>query len=247
MKKGKTMFKIKIADLVIEIDNKYHYVESLCKDYIVEHETAIFSVCATKEEILKEKQFGNMPDAYCESVCIYRNIVKKLPVYDAFFLHAAVVEVDGLAYAFMAKSGTGKTTHVRLWCAHFGDRARIVNGDKPILRFHGDKLMAYGTPWCGKEGYNINTSTPVCGLCFIERSEKNAIRTLRSDEIISKIFHQMVMPEDENAVSKLLELVNHFVQSNKIWNLSCNISQEAVKTAYEAMSGKCYRQAIDNK
>ncbi len=236
------MFKIKIAELVIEIDNRYSAVEKLCKDYIVESGDSIFCVRASDEDIAKEKQYGGSLDQYCESVCIYRNIVKKLPLYDVFFLHAAVVEVDGRSYAFMAKSGTGKTTHVKLWCDHFGERARIVNGDKPILRFSGRELMAYGTPWCGKEGYNINTSTPIQGLCFIERSEKNSIRTMNSAEVISKIFHQMIMPEEERCVSKVLEFLDNLVHLKKIWVLECNISQEAVKVSYEAMSKKLYEE-----
>lgn len=234
------MFKIKLAGLVIEIDNRYSAVEKLCKDYIVESKDSIFRVRASDEDILKEKQYGGSSDQYCESVCIYRNIVKQLPAYDAFFLHAAVVEVDGRAYAFMAKSGTGKTTHVQLWCDHFKERARIVNGDKPILRFSGEELMAYGTPWCGKEGYNINTSTPIQGMCFIERSDENSIRAMNSTEVIGKIFHQMIMPEEENCVYKVLEFLDNLIQLKKIWVLNCNISQEAVKVSYEAMSGKLY-------
>ena len=102
--------------------------------------------------------------------------------------------------------------------------------------------MAYGTPWCGKEGYNINTSTPIQGLCFIERSEKNSIRTMNSAEVISKIFHQMIMPEEERCVSKVLEFLDNLVQLKKIWVLECNISQEAVKVSYEAMSKKSYEE-----
>ncbi len=121
----------------------------------------------------------------------------------------------GVLMRLWQKSGTGKTTHVKLWCDHFGDRARIVNGDKPILRFSGNELIAYGTPWCGKEGYNINTSTPIQGMCFIERSEKNSIRIMNSTEIISKIFHQMIMPEEEHCVSKILEFLDNLVQLKK--------------------------------
>ena len=94
------MFKIKIAELVIEIDNRYSAVEKLCKDYIVESGDSIFCVRASDEDITKEKQYAGSLDQYCESVCIYRNIVKKLPLYDVFFLHAAVVEVDGRSYAY---------------------------------------------------------------------------------------------------------------------------------------------------
>ena len=50
------MFKIKIAELVIEIDNRYSAVEKLCKDYIVESGDSIFCVRASDEDIAKEKE-----------------------------------------------------------------------------------------------------------------------------------------------------------------------------------------------
>ena len=70
----------------------------------------------------------------------------KMPLYGAFLMHAAVVEVDGIAYVFTAPSGTGKSTHVQLWLDHFGPRARVLNGDKPLFRFEGNTLYACGTP-----------------------------------------------------------------------------------------------------
>ena len=163
------MFTIEIAGLTIGIEHKYSWVKKQCKDYIVQSQPN-FTVSVSQDDIEKESiaSSGAFSPAYCESVCIYRAICMKLPEYDAFLLHSAVVEVDGNAYAFVAPSGTGKSTHVALWCDYFGNRARVINGDKPIVRLSNDgRVYVYGTPWCGKEGYNINTYAPLKAICFI--------------------------------------------------------------------------------
>ncbi|MCQ2419397.1 MAG: hypothetical protein MJ085_06385, partial [Clostridia bacterium] len=176
------MFRIKIAGLCVEIDNKYKRVGKLCKDYLTE-DVPDFRVSATEEDIEKERgQSGiQFTKGYCESICIYREIAKRLPDYHAFLLHAAVIQVDDVCYAFAARSGTGKSTHTGLWLQHFGERARFVNGDKPILRWIDGKLYACGTPWNGKENYGNNVMCPLQALCFLDRGETNSIAPIDSD------------------------------------------------------------------
>lgn len=237
----KELFKIKLADMVIEIHHAYPFVKKMCKDYIFDDtaanmaEDVVFAVEVSENDIEKEQKNGSFSAGYCESVCIYREIVKKLPKYGAFFLHASVVEVDGFAYGFSAKSGTGKSTHTSLWLEHFGDAARIINGDKPLLRFKDDCLYVYGTPWCGKEGYNINTSSPLKALCFLERGTQNSIRRLSDSEVVARIFHQVIMPQGMQETDSFFKLIDRMVRELPMWLLSCTISDEAVVTAYTAM------------
>lgn len=234
----KEAFRIRLADMIIEIRHMYPFTKHICRDYIVAaaSEEAVFAVEATQSDIEMEQKGSDFSAAYCESVCIYRNLVKKLPRYGAFFLHASVVEVDGFSYAFTAKSGTGKSTHTSLWLSHFGERARIINGDKPILRFKDDKLFVYGTPWCGKEGYNINTSSQLKALCFLERGCQNSIRRMGDSEIVSRIFHQVIMPDNIQEADAFFALIDRVVKEIPGYLLECTISDEAVVTAYDEMS-----------
>lgn len=231
------MFKIKIADLVIEIDNRYDFVRRMCRDYIEENEEPVFSVCVTDADMEKEREASEeeFSDGYIESVCVYRHICNKLPLYGAFLLHASVIEVDGRSYAFSAPSGTGKSTHTRLWLELFGERARIINGDKPIMRFAGDELIVYGTPWCGKEGYNINASSPLSALCFLNRGQENKIDRCDEGTAVMKLFHQILIPQDEETASALFELLDKMVCSVPIYELYCNMLPEAAQVAYDGM------------
>ena len=129
--------KIKIADFVIQIDNKYDFVFQQCRDYLTKEEPVDFCIFCTDEEIAEEKHVSEGDPfslGYLESVCIYRKICLEMPKHDAFILHSAVIEKDSQGYAFLARSGVGKSTHISLWKKAYGDAVSIINGDKPIVR-----------------------------------------------------------------------------------------------------------------
>ncbi len=234
------MFCIKIADIYVAIDNEYDYVKLLCKDYIVPmSEKVDMTVQVSKEEIVREMEAAEVKvtPAYAEGVCAYRLICRRLPMeFQSFLMHCAVIEYEGNGYAFAAKSGTGKSTHIALWQKKFGESVKIVNGDKPIMRFVDDRLRAYGTPWCGKEGYNINTSVPLTAICFLERDTKNIIRKIKADEAVMRIFHQILSPEDMATVDALFPLLDRMLREIPCYVLGCNISEEAAEVAYQGMN-----------
>lgn len=233
------MLYIRIADLNICINNKYDYLERLCRDYTVEKtEAPDMTVSVTDEQIAHEVSIAEtqVSAGYAEGVCVYREICKRLPVeFGAYLFHSAVIEYKGDGFAFAAKSGTGKSTHISLWRKRFGSEVHVVNGDKPIMRFVGDKLYAYGTPWCGKEGWQNNTSVPLKALCFVERSENNRIRRIGADEAVMLMFHQILTPSDLETVEALFPLLDRTLREVPCYVLGCNISEEAAEVAYNGM------------
>ena len=233
------MFDIKIANIHIRIDNTYPYVFRFCRGYVVESDdTPELCVRVTEEEIAKELAIAEheVTKDYAEAVCIYRQICRQLPErFGAFLMHSAVIEYQGEGYAFAAHSGTGKSTHISLWKKHFGDELHIVNGDKPIMRFIGDRLYAFGTPWCGKEGWNRNTSVPLKAICFLERAEVNSIRSVEPKEAIGRIFHQLLTPDDLETVNALFPLLDRMLREVPCYLLGCNMSEEAAEVAYRGM------------
>lgn len=158
------MFCVQIAKVLVAIENRYAFTERLCADYIVDvlPDTCTFSVSATPEEIVAENSDdGTFSPAYCESLALYRKICTHMLDYDAFLLHAAVVSYAGRGFAFAAKSGTGKSTHVAQWMRVLGDDVTVVNGDKPILRWRSGETAEPpgGTP--SGEGACACTSSAV--------------------------------------------------------------------------------------
>lgn len=230
---------VKIADLNIEFITKYS-IGHICKKYKIEKPSKVdITVTVSEEEILKEKtavpESERVNDAYYETVCVYRNLAKQLWQYNSLVFHAATIMVDGRAIAFAAKSGTGKTTHLRLWQQLLGDKLTIINGDKPIIRFIDDKPIAFGTPWQGKESLGDNISAPLTDVCFIVRGATNSVEKVTSDKIFNNIFNQILIPEDALGITTTLELVNNLLKQCNLWIIKCNMDIDAAVTAYNTI------------
>lgn len=231
-------FKIKLCGIVINICHRYGFIRSLCEEYAAtDGENAAFSVTATNEEIDAEKGIctQSYPNGVYEATCIHRNIVCNLVKYGIILMHSAVVAVDGRAYVFMAKSGVGKTTHIRLWCEAFGDRAVVVNGDKPFFSFAGDTFTVHGSPWKGKEGLGVLTALPVEGICFLERGEVNSIAPATEAEVVDRLFHQVLLPKATADQNTFIKILNRVLEAVPFYRLKCNTDKAAAIVAYEGM------------
>lgn len=233
---------IKIAEMIIEIKCRYDYLPWLCKDYIIEEGTPLFSVEIPEEAIdkdiaeLTKTGQGDYSRGYIEGIEVYRELCLKALEHGAMFLHSACIAVDGEAYCFTADSGTGKSTHIRLWKKLFGDKAVIVNGDKPLLRKNGDRFYVYGTPWCGKEGWNENIGVPIKALCLITRSEENKIEPMDGFNVIFTVIRQTLQPRTETELDIILDIMDDLLSSVPMYKLGCNMDIEAAEVAYKGMS-----------
>ena len=155
--------------------------------------------------------------------------------YDGILLHSSCIVVDGVAYAFSADSGTGKSTHTQLWLKRFGERAYMLNDDKPALRDIDGKIYACGTPWSGKHDYSTPVIVPLGGICFLERSETNWIKPADTKRAVYNIFAQTVRNLGPNAMNKLVDVLEAIFEKVPLWEFGCNISPEAVDVSYNAM------------
>lgn len=233
---------IRIADFDILIHARHEYVIHQCKDYLLPapltESTADLTVEVSEEELAleKSKNPSYINEDYVESICIYRAICRSIPPLGGMLLHGAVISDGTNGYAFTADSGVGKTTHVRLWQLAFGDEISIINGDKPIIRKREGKWYAYGTPWCGKEGWNINTSVPLAGLCFLRRGETNSIKPYDAAGAIADIFPQLLIPNDPVGLASTLDLLDGLLTDVPLYELHCTISEEAARIARRAMT-----------
>lgn len=233
-------FQVDFAKLNIEVNCHYPYTRQFCRDYLTEGD-ADFSVAVTQEEIDREIAVSDFEPTrgYAESICVYREIAKRLPLYQRLIFHGAVITCNGRGYLFTAPSGTGKTTHIRLWQQYLSG-VDIVNGDKPIICVENGAAVAYATPYAGKEHYQNHGSTRLDGICLIHRGTKNRIRRVASSEIITELMHQVYLPQEAEAVMKTLDLLDSLFQTVPLYLLECDMSEEAVKTSYEALSGEEY-------
>ena len=128
----------KIADFYFDItDHPYKTFRRISAPYADTEEKTDFLIDVTEADIDYELSISEEDHfrGYTHSISACRKVAEWLPLHNAFLLHSACFDVDGVGVAFAAHSGTGKTTHMMLWQQLLGDRMTIVNGDKPIVRF----------------------------------------------------------------------------------------------------------------
>lgn len=170
--------------------------------------------------------------SYLESGVQY---LRSLLFFDGMYLHCSAVELDGRAYLFSGPCGMGKSTHARLWQDIY-PKATVINDDKPALRYLDGVWYAYGTPWCGKDGINVNKKVPIAGICFLKQGSENRIRRLDHQEavphLLSQTIHRFSNPE---RLDLMLTQLGKLVQKIPIYELVNRPEPAAAQLSYETM------------
>ena len=236
----------RLAELNIGIDSVHGLVHTLCADYLTKENceltvrTTISDIDFERAKSVRENEregllAPNHSDAYYETLAVYRKIAERMPFFDTVLFHGSCVAVDDVAYLFTAKSGTGKSTHTRLWRELFGERAVMVNDDKPLIHVGGEGATVYGTPWDGKHRLSSNIAVPLRAICILGRADVNSIRPITAKEGYPMLLQQVYRPMDPEAMAKTLTLVDLLASSVDLYRLGCNMNPDAAKLAYETM------------
>ncbi len=227
-----------ICGLSVQADFRCEKMISRAEKYRCEECAPQIVIPCNQSEIDRLMKNPGIDEASAENIYTADYFYTSLLKFGGFMLHSSAVEVDGRAYLFSAPSGTGKSTHTSQWLKLFGERARIINDDKPAIRFVDGEAYAYGTPWSGKSDLNVNVGVPIQGICVLERSENNFIEPLDEGTAVFSILNQTIRPRTENFMNNLLTFLDKIIVTVPVWRMGCNISTEAAEMAYKAMSQK---------
>ncbi|MBQ8621391.1 MAG: hypothetical protein IJ422_03655 [Oscillospiraceae bacterium] len=242
-------FTIELAEMKIAISALYDTTKDYCKGYWTEG-AADFFVTISPDDIIDERKRSARQDArdgiptrqfsdsYMEILAVYRKIAEQMIWHDTLLFHGSVVAVDGVGYMFTALSGTGKSTHTRLWREYFGDRAVMVNDDKPLLEVTENGVLACGTPWSGKHRINTKINVPLKAICILEQGEKNSIVPVTAMEAMPILLEQSHRPADRMGLIRYLDLIEQIVSKVGLYRLRCNMEPEAAIVSYYGMRGK---------
>lgn len=153
-------------------------------------------------------------------------------------LHSSSILYQGVAIAFSAVSGTGKSTHTGLWKKYYGDQVEILNDDKPAIRFEGELPYLYGTPWSGKTEWNQNASAPLRAIFFIKRDTTNWVEPIGIAERMYNLTNQLNLPAyDEELCEKTALFAQKLALSVPMYYLHCNMEREAVEVVRRELFG----------
>lgn len=152
-------------------------------------------------------------------------------------LHAAAFELGGLAYAFTAPSGTGKSTRARAWGEALG--ARLISGDRPLI--HAATGELFGAPWDGKEACFRNVHYPLRAICEVRRSARDYLRALGFSQRRALLAQQSFLPmwDTETAALQMGNLLC-LAGSADIVRLFCGPGSDSARTVHTLLEQHCY-------
>ncbi len=240
-------FLLKIAGHTAKVTSLFESTPQYFKPYLTE-DPPEFSITVTREDIAFEQadlleeahRDGFKPrvftDPFLERAAIQRAFAEFLFDYDILLFHGSAVAVDGKGYLFTAHSGTGKSTHTRYWMQVFGNRAVMVNDDKPFLKLKDGRIWLHGSPWSGKHGLDSNIRVPLQGLCILERGKENHITGLCSEDALPMLRKQAYQPLEQEKAQAFLQLVSRLSADASLWTMACTKDPKAAEIAHGAMS-----------
>lgn len=150
--------------------------------------------------------------------------------YGIIKMHASVIELKGEALLFLGVSGTGKSTHSRLW-KQYVKGATLLNDDEPIVRIfpHGEVLV-YGSPWSGKTPCYRNASARIKGFVHLRQHKENVLTLLSPLEALSSLLISTSLFRPDAKSDTLIEdTVCRIINQVPVYRLDCRPDEEAVR------------------
>lgn len=170
-----------------------------------------------------------MSDLHIDSVftslfALERQMIKK----NQLIFHCAYIEYQGKAILFSAPSETGKSTQAELWEQYRG--ARTINGDRALLRKIDDRWTACGWPVCGSSEICNIGDTPICAIVMLRQGKINQLEHLSPLQAFTQLYAQITINQwNRNFVQRAILNLEDLIQSVPVYQLTCDISEDAVK------------------
>lgn len=155
---------------------------------------------------------------------------------ETLLIHASLVRQAGYGYAFIAKSGTGKSTQVSMWLRYL-EGCDLMNDDNPVIRMIDGKPYIYGSPWSGKTPCYRNVKAKLGAITQIDRASANSIEQLKPAEAFaSMLVSCSIMKWDKDIFNRICDTVTHIIETTGIYILHCLPNKEAAEVCHKAIA-----------
>lgn len=156
--------------------------------------------------------------------------------HNTLLMHASAVECDGKAYLFLGKSGTGKSTHARLWTEQISG-ATLLNDDNPVVRIIDGNAYVFGSPWSGKTPYHIARSLPLGGIVRLRQAPLNRITSLSGIKAYAALLPSCsCMRWDHSMAEAVHRTISCIIASVSVFSLECLPDREAARLCHEGVA-----------
>jgi len=227
-------FKIKVANKVFEINAFYEFTKKYCRDFLCEENPDYF-ITMSEQDLINEVNETSSGKVYVseEISALYRKIADILLEYDIIVFHGSSFMVNNQGFIVTARSGVGKSTHVKLLEEFIGDSFKYINDDKPLLEVK-DNVIIHSNPWNGKERRGNNISTPLKAILFLARSETPTYKKIdNKEEIYIKLLSQTYLPREKSKREKALKIMDALFNKTNFYEINVNQNIESAKMTYE--------------
>lgn len=151
--------------------------------------------------------------------------------------HSAVIKNNGKGYMFLGKSGTGKSTHARLWLKHI-EGSELLNDDNPVVRVTEDGIRVYGSPWSGKTPCHKNESVALAGIVDLSQAPYNKIEQLHGIKAYLPLLYSISgMRWNKTLADGLHQTQNTLAGNIPVWHLDCLPDEDAARLCFENIKG----------
>ena len=226
-------FSIKIANIVLLINAFNKTTKRYCDDFLCD-EKPEYEITMTEEDLKNEVTEGSNGKVYVneEISALYRKIADLFVDLGIIVFHGSSFKVNGYGFIVTARSGVGKSTHVKLLEQYIGDAFSYINDDKPLVNINN--MFVYSSPWNGKERRGNNTSAPLKAVIFLNRSLDNTCRKIvNKEEIYVRLLSQIYLPKEKVKREKALKIVDILLQNLNFYEINVNKDIESAKMTYE--------------
>ena len=223
---------IELAGIPIEVRSQYH--SDFLREFVT-NKPPLLKVEPGEEDLnrIRKTLQGSYPPSFVEKIALHALLASALLDHNILLMHGSALCMDGEAYIFAAPSGTGKSTHARLWRETFGDRVWMINDDKPLIRVEKEGAVVYGSPWRGKHKLGCNGSARLKAIVELTRDSRNHIEALK--EPFPHLVQHVWRPDDRDKMKKVLELEKRLIGQAAFYRLGCNTEPEAALVAWQGM------------
>lgn len=227
-------FKIKLADIVVEINAFNESTKKYCEDFL-SNEDSDLTITISREDLENEKHINEDGKVYAseEISALYRKIADLFIEHNIVVFHGSSFKVGNYAFIVTARSGVGKSTHVGLLKKLLGDKLTYINDDKPLLEVNDNNLMLYSSPWNGKERRGNDIKAPLKAVIFLNRGNNTYQQLTNNQETYFRLLSQIYLPRDKSKREKALKLIDVLLKRVNFYEINVNKEIESASLTYE--------------
>ena len=235
-----------LSELTLPVDLRYAETARFFSAPDLSAPTAGITPAAISDWELAEALRLGMPDSPESEYSILSGACSDVLIpFDRALFHAVALRWRGFAWLIVAASGVGKTTQFRTLDALRPGEFSMICGDRPVLDFRGDRVLVWPSPWDGKEHLHGAPPSPLAGIIFLERGEKNNLVALTEREAILRAYPAWIYnAKDASAVEKIAAFETKLLTSVPLWRLTVATVPHPPHESLP-LAGKGDRAAVD--